>query len=90
VSETRRDRRSEVLDFVERFWDSHGYAPTFDEIRRATGLSSKSHVLYYLGVLERDGLVERRSINSPRGVRPASVSNPKVARELQDRTQQKL
>ena len=88
MSEPQRDRRHDVLGFLERYWAGNGYAPTFDEIREATGLSSRSHVLYYLGILERDGLVERRP-RSPRGVRPTSVPDPTTVAELPHKAGQK-
>jgi repressor LexA len=53
---------------VEAFVDGNGYPPTYDEIREAVGLSSKSHVGYYLRALEEDGLIERTP-RTPRGLR---------------------
>lgn len=60
--------REQVLDFVEAFVHENGYPPTYDEIRESVGLSSKSHVDYYLGLLEHDGLLERAP-RTPRGLR---------------------
>lgn len=60
--------RDQVLEFVEAFMGDHGYPPTYDEIREAVGLSSKSHVNYYLDALEEDGLIERTP-RTPRGLR---------------------
>lgn len=64
----RRNLRAKVLEFVETYLDENGYPPTFDEIREAVGLSSKSHVDYYLGALEEEGLIERTP-HTPRGLR---------------------
>ncbi len=64
----RQDFRREVLRFVEGFVKENGYPPTYDEIRESVGLSSKSHVDYYLDALEEDGLIER-SPRTPRGLR---------------------
>jgi repressor LexA len=64
----RKNRRGRVLAFVKEYLDSYGYPPTYDEIREAAGLSSKSHVDYYLEALEREGLIERTP-NTPRGLR---------------------
>jgi repressor LexA len=72
----RRDRRRDVLRFVTGFVYDNGYGPTCDEISAAVGLSSKSHAAYYLGILERDGLVERKPY-SPRGLRVTGL--PHVA-----------
>jgi repressor LexA len=68
VNREQRDRKLDVLRFVNGFFHENGYGPTYDEIRAAVGLCSKSHASYYLGILERDGLVERKPY-SPRGLR---------------------
>ena len=62
-------RRDDVLSFVRSYFDGHGYPPTYEEIREAVGLSSRSHVAYYVQALEASGLIER-SARSPRSVRP--------------------
>jgi repressor LexA len=62
-----RDVRNEILAFVKRFLAANGYSPTYDEIGQAVGLSSRSHVAYYLGALEREGWIVRRP-HSPRGL----------------------
>ena len=64
----QRRVRDQVLEFVESFVDGNGYPPTYDEIRESVGLSSKSHVDYYLHSLEEAGLIERRP-RTPRGLR---------------------
>jgi repressor LexA len=64
----RKNYRSEVLGFVERFVEDNGYPPTLDEIRDSVGLCSKSHVGYYLDGLEEEGLIERKP-RTPRGLR---------------------
>lgn len=64
----KENLRDKVLAFVEQFLADYGYPPTYDEIREAVGLSSKSHVNYYLELLEADGLLERVP-NTPRGLR---------------------
>ena len=58
----------EVLDYLQEYLVDNGYAPTQEEIREAIGLSSRSHAAYYLGALERKGLVVRTP-RSPRGLR---------------------
>jgi repressor LexA len=63
-----RDRRYEILDFLKRFLAANGYAPTYDEICDAVGLSSRSHAAYYLGALEREGWIVRTPY-APRGLR---------------------
>ncbi|MGD2206858.1 MAG: transcriptional repressor LexA [Anaerolineae bacterium] len=69
----RGNLRDEVFEFVEAFLVENGYPPTYDEIREAVGLSSKSHVNYYLDILENDGLIERTP-HTPRGLRLAGAT----------------
>ena len=64
----RKNLRSEVLEFMESYVEENGYPPTFEEIMEAVGLSSKSHVDYYLGALEEAGAIERTP-HTPRGLR---------------------
>jgi repressor LexA len=64
----RKNLRSEVLEFMQSFVDDNGYPPTFEEIMEAVGLSSKSHVDYYLVALEEAGAIERTP-RTPRGLR---------------------
>ena len=54
MKQKRRNLRDEVLEFVEGYVEVNGYPPTYDEIREAVGLSSKSHVNYYLEALEAE------------------------------------
>jgi repressor LexA len=68
MGKQQRCVRDQVLEFVESFLDRNGYPPTYDEIRESVGLSSKSHVDYYLQSLEEEGLIERRP-RTPRGLR---------------------
>jgi repressor LexA len=68
---TRRQR--EVLDFIYEFVEENGYPPTHEEIQFEVGLSSKSHVHFYLKALEREGHIERAP-NIPRGIRLTNKS----------------
>jgi repressor LexA len=62
------DKQREILAFIERFIEEKGYPPTYEEIRVALEISSKSLVDYHLGVLESAELLTR-SPNTPRGIR---------------------
>jgi repressor LexA len=73
MSRRQRGLRDAVLEYVVAFMREHGYPPTYDEIREAVGLSSKSHVDYYLQALEADGLIERTP-RTPRGLRLVGLS----------------
>lgn len=73
MARQRRDYRSEVLAFLQNYVAENGYPPTCDEIRQSVGLSSKSHVRYYLDVLVQEGLIERMP-RTPRGLRLVGLS----------------
>jgi repressor LexA len=66
-------RQQEVLDFIYEFVEENGYPPSHEEIQFEVGLSSKSHVHFYLKALEREGYIERAP-NIPRGIRLTSKS----------------
>jgi repressor LexA len=68
MGQHRRDLRDQVLEFVEGYIASKGYAPSYDEIREGLGLSGRSHVDYYLDALEKDGQIERTP-HTPRSLR---------------------
>ena len=60
-------RQREVYDYIRRFAEVHGYAPTIAEIRAHLGLSSPATVHQLLTVLEREGLI-RRIKHASRGI----------------------
>ncbi len=72
MAKRQRNRQEDVLYFVQSFVTGNGFPPTYEEIRAAVGLCSRSHVHYYLHALERGGLIERRA-RSPRGLRPIGL-----------------
>jgi repressor LexA len=59
-------KQKEVLDFVKKYTDKHGYAPSLDEVRKHFGLASASTAHYYLSKLEEEGYIKREA-NQPRG-----------------------
>ena len=89
MADRERDLCTEVLGYLEEYLVDNGYAPTQDEIREAVGLSSRSHVAYYLGALERKGLVARTP-RSPRGLRlvGAPSANQVLRKRLRGRQDQ--
>jgi len=52
-------RRRQILDFIARTTQQHGYPPTVREIGAAVGLSSSSSVHFHLRVLEQSGYLQR-------------------------------
>ena len=60
-------RQREILEFVNRHVDAHGYPPTVREIGQAVGLTSPSTVHAHLARLENAGLI-RRDRTKPRAL----------------------
>ena len=60
------DRQRQILDFLTKYVDGHGYPPTVREIGEAVGLASPSTVHAHLANLERAGLSAARSDEAAR------------------------
>ena len=60
-AQTRRQR--EVLDFISRYIDSHGYRPSYQVIARHLGVSSRAGIGRIISDLEDQGFLERRRID---------------------------
>jgi repressor LexA len=60
-AQTQRQR--EVLDFIMRYIDSHGYRPSYQVIARETGVRSRAGIARIVSVLESQGLLTRRREN---------------------------
>lgn len=53
------DTRSRILNFIGKFRDSRGYAPTVRDIARGCNISTPSVVQYHLNMLEEQGAIRR-------------------------------
>jgi repressor LexA len=53
------ERQRQILDFLTKYTDAHGYPPTVREIGEKVGLASPSTVHAHLANLERAGLIKR-------------------------------
>jgi len=52
--------RKQVFDFIVTFKQEHnGNSPTIIEIAEACGFASKNTAHFYLGILEKNGLISR-------------------------------
>jgi len=60
-------RQKEILTFIQRYGDAHGYPPSVREIGQALGLTSSSTVHSHLSALEKKGYV-RRDPSKPRAL----------------------
>jgi repressor LexA len=79
------ERQRQILDFLTKYVDSHGYPPTVREIGEAVGLASPSTVHAHLANLERAGLLKRdptkpRAIELYREPKPQPDEAPDVHR----------
>lgn len=66
--EEATQQQQRILDFIYKYQGSQGYPPTYDEIREALDLSSKSLVSHHLRGLQAKGYLHLKR-NTPRGIR---------------------
>ena len=59
----RTQRQKEILDYIRRFIDRHGYEPSYAQIARHFGISSKATIAKHIEALEKRGLVARKHAN---------------------------
>jgi repressor LexA len=75
--QTRTRRQKEVLDFITRYIDSHGYEPSYQIIARHIGVSSKAGIAKHIKALEAQGHLTRRT--EGRGFSIAAPDEPAVS-----------
>lgn len=51
--------RQRILDFIRRFFNAKGYAPTIRDIARGCAISTPSVVQHHLNMLEKEGHIRR-------------------------------
>lgn len=56
----RTKRQKEVLEFVTFYIEKHGYEPSYQQIARQLGVSSKAGIARHIKCLETQGLITRR------------------------------
>ena len=59
----RTKRQKEVLDFIIRFVERHGHEPSYQQIARQLGVSSKAGIQRHIIALENQGLIARKREN---------------------------
>ncbi len=57
----RTQRQKDILDYIARFIERHGYEPSYAQIARYFGVSSKATIAKHIAALERRGLLSRRN-----------------------------
>ncbi|MGH9357437.1 MAG: transcriptional repressor LexA [Terriglobia bacterium] len=68
-------RQKQVLDFLARFINRHGYSPSFEEIGESLGMSSIATVHKHVENLERKGFI-RRGYNQSRSIDVIAMPGP--------------
>ena len=56
----RTQRQKEVLDYITQFIAKHGHQPSYAQIARHFGISSKATIAKHINALEKRGLIKRR------------------------------
>jgi repressor LexA len=64
----RTQRQKEVLEYITRFIDRHGYEPSYQQIAWNFGVSSKATIAKHVAALEKQGLLSRRRANGKFGI----------------------
>lgn len=64
----RTKRQKEVLDYITGFVDKNGYEPSYQQIARRLGVSSRGGIQRHIAALENQGLITRRRENGSFGI----------------------
>lgn len=56
----RTQRQKQVLEFIVGFIERHGYEPSYTQIARHLGISSKATVAKHVAALEKRGFIQRQ------------------------------
>jgi repressor LexA len=59
----RTKRQKEVLDFITGYMDRHGHEPSYQQIARHMGVSSRGGIQRHIAALENQGLIARKRDN---------------------------
>ena len=64
----RTQRQKEILEYITRFIARHGYEPSYAQIARHFGVSSKATIAKHIEALERRGLLSRQRADGSFGL----------------------
>jgi repressor LexA len=64
----RTQRQREILEYIVSFIERHGYEPSYAQIARHFGVSSKATIAKHIEALERRGLISRRRTDGAFGL----------------------
>ncbi|MCU1289954.1 MAG: LexA repressor, repressor LexA [Acidobacteria bacterium] len=59
----RTRRQKEVLEYITKYIDKHGYEPSYQQIAWHLGVASKAGIAKHISALENQGLLARRREN---------------------------
>ncbi|MDQ3089374.1 MAG: transcriptional repressor LexA [Acidobacteriota bacterium] len=59
----RTRRQKEVLDYITRFIENHGFEPSYQQIAMSLGVASKGGIAKHIGQLEKQNFITRRREN---------------------------
>ncbi len=59
----RTRRQKEVLEFIKRFADKHGFQPSYQQIAWSLGIASKGVIAKHIEALEKQGFISRHREN---------------------------
>ncbi len=75
MMQPRTQRQKEILEYITRFIERHGYEPSYAQIARHFGVSSKATIAKHINALERRGLIARHRANGAFGLSVAVEDN---------------
>src|SRR4029078_13209073 len=56
----RTQRQKEILDYITRFQERHGYVPSYTQIARQFGDKSRATIAKHIAALEKRGWISRQ------------------------------
>lgn len=59
----RTQRQKEILDYITRFLERHGYEPSYAQVARHFGVKSRATIAKHVAALERRGLLTRKGVD---------------------------
>lgn len=76
-------KQKEVLDFISKYAEKHGYAPSLDEVRIAFKFASVSTPYHYVKKLKEEGYIKKDD-NRPRAISvyPDGKINSPILRKI--------
>lgn len=72
----KTDRRFQILEYIENYWEKHKISPSVLELARAFETST-SVINYHLDVLEDEGLIAYRPTSRSSNIRKSRSIIPK-------------